>query len=224
MAFCKQEVIKILYFIHYFCVKLSWTYQPIMAWCVRQDMPTGISEKHCPYLKIIKLANVYASKLWNKQIPTAYFPAHTSKKNWTENEIERNLKQNFYDFIRILDYCNLVVEGKWTFPTKKLWKLKEALSFKNFLYNREIHNLVLSYIRHNFFSHLYSYLKYRGSLLNLYFGTKIFTKWVKLLRTLGLYWKIELEQKVSLIIVLINMNFSVPKPKLHWSEIRVRRY
>ena len=81
-----------------------------MAWCVRQDMPTGISEKHCPYLKIIKLANVYyASKLSNKQIPTAYFPAHTPAKRI---ELKMKLKENFYDFIRILDYCNLVVEGK----------------------------------------------------------------------------------------------------------------
>ena len=118
-----------------------------------------------------------------------------AKKNWIENEIERNLKQNFYDFIRILDYCNLVVEGKWTFPTKKLWKLKEALSFTNFLYNIEIHNLVLSYIKHIFFTHLYSYLKYRGSLLNLYFGTKIFAKWVKLVRTLGLYWNLSWSKK-----------------------------
>ena len=146
-----------------------------MAWCVRQDMPKGISEKHCPYLKIIKLANVYASKLSNKQIPTAYFPAHTSKKNWIENEIERNLKQNFYDFIRILDYCNLVVEGKWTFPTKILWKLKEALSFTNFLYNIEIHNLVLSYIKHNFFTHLYSYYicSTDGPCLTYILGPKI---------------------------------------------------
>ena len=149
-------------------------------------------------------------------------PYQQKELNW-----KWNWKKFETKFLWLHSYIGLLQFGCWgkmNFPTKKLWKLIEALSFKNFLYNREIHNLVLSYIRHNFFSHLYSYLKYRGSLLNLYFGTKIFTKWVKLLRTLGLYWKIELEQKVSLIIVLINMNFSVPKPKLHWSEIRVRRY
>ena len=152
MVFCKQEVLKILYFLHYFCVKLSWTYQPIMAWCVRQDMHQRAFLKNIAHTS--KLSNWRMSMLVNYQTSKFLLPIFLpipAKKNWIENEIERNLKQNFYDFIRILDYCNLVVEGKWTFPTKKLWKLKEALSFTNFLYNIEIHNLVLSYIKHNFF-------------------------------------------------------------------------
>ena len=129
-----------------------------------------------------------------------FLPIPAKKMNWKWNW--KKFETKFLWLHSDIGLLQFGCWGKMNFSNKKLWKLKEALSFTNFLYYIEIHNLVLSYIKHNLFTHLYSYLNHRGSLLNLYCGTKIFAKWVKLVRTLELYWKIELEQKVSLIIVV----------------------